>query len=145
MKKHIIIALATLFLVMIAPVISEASPKKGTPEAPSEPGEVLGEYYRGDGMGYNVTLVLSENGRYSAVWHGCLGKYGEANGRWEVKEKQITLDPMHEEGSLEGHLSVLDVLRYEEGWIFVRADDRDFYDKHGISRYSVFQRSERLR
>lgn len=34
-----------------------------------------GEYYHGDGMGVNVTLVLAPKSGYVFEWHGCLGLY----------------------------------------------------------------------
>ena len=43
---------------------------------------------------------------------------------------------------MEGHLKTLDVLKYKDSWIFVPSDDRDFYDKNGVSRSSCFQKTE---
>jgi hypothetical protein len=52
------------------------------------------------------------------------------------------LTPKKEAGMMQGHLRTLDVLKYKGSWIFVRADDKDFYDKHGVSRYSCFQKRD---
>lgn len=35
-----------------------------------------GEYYRGDGLGMNVRMLLSPMSGIAATWHGCLGLYG---------------------------------------------------------------------
>jgi hypothetical protein len=117
--------------------------EKGTPEAPPNAKAVAGNYYRGDGTGYNIYLTLLKNGTYTAQWRGCLGEYGTASGTWAVTEKRIVLKPVKEKDMMKGHLKVLDVLRYKGQWIFVPSDDRDFYDKYGVSRYSCFQKQEK--
>ena len=117
--------------------------EKGTPEAPRDAKAVAGSYYRGDGIGYNIYLTLKENGEYTAEWHGCLGKYGEASGQWTLTDKRIVFRPAKEEDMMKGHLKSLDVLRYKGQWIFVPSDDHEFYDKYGVSRYSCFQKQEK--
>jgi hypothetical protein len=121
--------------------------EKGTPEAPSNAKAVAGSYYRGDGLGYNVSLTLKENGKYTAEWHGCLGKYGEASGNWSLTKKRITFLPSKEEGNLKGYLKKLDVLKFKGDWILLPTDkeDRGFYDKWGVSRSSCFQKVEKIK
>jgi hypothetical protein len=109
---------------------------------PPDAKAVAGRYYCGDGLGYNVTLILKKDGTYSGEWQGCLGKYGEASGGWTLSDHQIVLTPKKESGMMEGHLKTLDVLKHEEGWIFVRSDHRYFYDKDGVSRNSCFQKAD---
>lgn len=117
--------------------------EKGTAEAPSNSKAVAGSYYRGDGTGYNIYLTLVEDGTYTAKWLGCLGEYGTASGRWALADKLIKFQPGKQTGNMKGHLKSLDVLRYKGQWIFVPSDDRDFYDKHGVSPYSCFQKQEK--
>ena len=116
--------------------------EKGTPEAPNNAKSVVGDYYRGDGTGYNIYLTLKENGDYSAKWRGCLGEYGTASGKWSLNDKTIALSPTKEERMMQGHLKNLHVLKFHGNWILVPYNDRDFYDKHGVSRYSCFQKSD---
>lgn len=117
--------------------------EKGTPEAPPNARAVAGNYYRGDGTGYNIYLTLKADGKYTAEWRGCLGKYGEASGQWTLKDKQITFKPSEEKDMMKGHLRSLDVLKFKGEWIFVPTEDRDFYDKWGVSRYSCFQKQDK--
>ncbi|MBN9693599.1 MAG: hypothetical protein J0M24_25415 [Verrucomicrobia bacterium] len=140
MKTQGSIAIASLFISVAG--LQARDIEKGKPAAPPNVKSVAGSYYCGDGLGYNVTLTLKENGTYSAEWHGCLGKYGDASGSWKLSDKQIALIPKTERDMMKGHLKTLDVLEYKGGWVFVRADDRDFYDKHGVSRYSCFQKRD---
>jgi hypothetical protein len=42
--------------------------------------EWAGEYYEGDGLGENVTLILSPKAGYLFEWRGCLGLYGHNYG-----------------------------------------------------------------
>lgn len=117
--------------------------EKGTPAAPPDTKAVAGNYYQGDGLGYNIYLTLKEDGTYSAEWWGCMGKYGEAAGKWMLKDKEIAFKPTKEKDMMKGHLKSLDVLKFKGQWIFISSDDRDFYDKWGVSRYSCFQRKDK--
>jgi hypothetical protein len=40
-----------------------------------------GDYYQGDGLGVNVSLSLTPEGMFDFEWRGCLGVYGENQGR----------------------------------------------------------------
>src|SRR2546423_9879807 len=142
--RTLAIAVGILFLslgAILAPCAEE--PEKGTPEARANAKAVAGTYYRGDGAGYNIYLTLKENGKYTAEWHGCLGKNGEASGQWTLADKRITFNPSREEDMMKGHLKKLDVLKFRGQWIFVPSDDRQFYDKYGVSRYSCYQMTEK--
>ena len=130
-----------LLLGVCASFAVEAT-EKGKPAAPPNAKAVAGNYYRGDGTGYNIYLTLKADGKYTAEWHGCLGKYGEASGLWTLKDKKIAFKPSNEQGMIKGHLKTLDILQFRGKWIFVPSDDRDFYDKYGVSRYSCFQIEE---
>ena len=103
-----------------------------------------GSYYRGDGLGYNISLDLKPDGSYDAQWHGCLGLYGTARGSWAVSSDHILLSPSKERDMMKGHLRQLDIVQHGDQWILVQSDDRDFYDTHGASRYSCFQKREAL-
>ena len=37
--------------------------------------EWAGKYYRGDGLGVNVTVTLAPEGGFVYTWYGCLGRY----------------------------------------------------------------------
>jgi hypothetical protein len=132
-----------LLLLGLASALGGEQKEMGTPEAPPNAKAVVGSYYRGDGTGYNIYLTLGANGKYTAEWHGCLGKYGEASGQWTLADKRISFKPAKERDMMKGHLKNLDVLRYQGQWIFVPSKDREVYDKYGVSRYSCFQRSEK--
>lgn len=98
--KHLLLTLVSFFATL--PAFSKQE---------SEP--FAGAYYRGDHLGYNVTLVLQKNGDYEAWWDGCLGRYGTAKGRWEMKDGKLALSPSEEVGMMKGHLRVLIVRRFE--------------------------------
>lgn len=101
-----------------------------------------GNWYRGDGTGYNVTLTLKKDGTYDAVWVGCLGTYGTAAGSWEATPEQITLTPKSETGMMENHLRSLTVFPEKTGFVLVPPDARDGFPKWGAdSPYWCFSRS----
>lgn len=106
---------------------------------------LAGSYYRGDGTGYNIYLDLRPDGAYDAKWKGCLGVYGTARGHWTVEGELVLLSPTKETNKMKGHLKRLDLVKQEGHLILLPSDDRDFYDKHGASRYSCFQRTESLK
>ena len=141
MKSRHIIAIASLFIAVACAQAGDI--EMGEPAVPPNAKAVAGSYYCGDGLGYNITLTLIENGSYSAEWRGCLGKYGDASGNWKLSDKRIVFTPKKETDMMKDHLKTLDVLKYKGDWIFVRADHREFYDNYGVSRYSCFQKRER--
>src|SRR5262245_49099409 len=106
-KTRRIIAIAPLFIAVACAQAGDI--EKGEPAAPPNAKAVAGSYYCGDGLGYNVTLKLKENGSYSAEWHGCLGKYGDASGSWRLSDKRIVFTPKKETDMMKDHLKTLDV------------------------------------
>ena len=143
-RRPVAVLVGTIFLLLGLIVARAGDEKeKGTPAAPANAKDVAGSYYRGDGTGYNIYLTLKENGKYTAEWHGCLGKYGEASGQWTLADKRVVFKPAKEKDMMKGHLKSLDVLRYKGQWIFVPSDDREFYDKYGVTRYACFQKQEK--
>lgn len=45
------------------------------------------EYYEGDGLGVNTTILLDEAAGVAATWHGCMGLYGSNEGSVESKSQ----------------------------------------------------------
>jgi hypothetical protein len=129
-----------LALMMVALLTGCQSQQTRTDLAALRP--FAGSYYRGDGSGYNINLDLWPDGSYDARWRGCLGVYGTARGQWLVDGEHIVLSPKKETDMMTGHLKRLDSARHEGRLILLPSDDREFYDKHGASRYSCFQRTE---
>ena len=121
-------------------------PQKGTLERPTDAKTLAGRYYRGDGTGYNIYLTLNPEGKYTAEWHGCMGTYGEATGDWKLNDTQIVFIPSKETDMMRSHLRSLEVLKFRGRWIFLSTDkdDREFYDKWGVSAYSCFQNTNSI-
>jgi hypothetical protein len=143
-QHRLICILACLIFTFGFFAISNAEEiEKGIPEAPPNAKAIVGSFYRGDGTGYNIYLTLKENGKYTAEWHGCLGKYGEASGKWKLAGQRISFSPSKEDGMMKDHLRSLDTCKFKGQWIFIPMDksDRKFYDKWGVSRYSCFQKA----
>jgi len=150
MKTHYRIAAEVACIVIFVTAfrgLAAEEKGKGTPAAPPDAKAVAGSYYRGDGLGYNITLTLDQDGEYTADWRGCLGNYGVASGKWSLSGKRIILAPSYEEGLMKGHLKSLDVLKYEGDWILLPTDKREraFYEERGVTRYSCFQKRERIK
>jgi len=57
-------------------------------------GEMIGDYYFGDGLGVNCSLTLTKQGTFAFVWHGCLGTYGENKGSAGVRNGVLHLGPV---------------------------------------------------
>ena len=106
---------------------------------------LAGAYYRGDGLGYNIDLDLRADGSYDAEWRGCLGVYGTASGSWSSDGVQVVLSPSNETDMMQGHLRQLDIEQHEGRSILLHSKDRGFYDRHGASPYSCFQRTEAVK
>jgi hypothetical protein len=104
---------------------------------------LVGTYYKGDGLGYNLTLTLESEGHYSCTWRGCLGVYGTATGTWAVATNILYLSPTTATSMLKKKpLPPLDILVFEGRYIFVDPSCRDFFLKYGPDRISCFQKDE---
>ncbi|MHC1767371.1 MAG: hypothetical protein AB9869_24355 [Verrucomicrobiia bacterium] len=134
-------ALALLLGTMSLP-LSAVEVQKGTPETPSSAGAVAGTFICHDGNAYRVVLTLNSNGTYWARGSSCLKNKGDASGTgtWRLTERRIVLTPSKEDGWMNKEPKVFDVLKFKGDWIFVRADWPDYYNEHGVTDVSCFQR-----
>jgi hypothetical protein len=119
-----------------------AEVEKGVPETPSGAAAILGTYLCHDGVVYRVTLTLNSNGTYWAWGSSCLKNKGDASGTgtWKLTERRIVLVPSKEEGWMAKEPKAFDVLKFKGDWILVRADWPDYYNEHGVTDVSCFQR-----
>lgn len=53
--------------------------------------EWAGEYYQGDGLGVNVSMILAPNSGYLFEWHGCLGLYDRNYGTVVLRQGRLRL------------------------------------------------------
>lgn len=108
--------------------------------------EVLsGEYYQGDGLGYNVSIILNANGTYSSEWQGCLGSYGSGWGTWTATDSLVTLSPTTETGMMQGHLRKLEIVKAGNDTVLLDKGDWELFRIYGVDRSTCFQRRERLK
>jgi hypothetical protein len=76
------------------PAILEVHRKKIRQElAGGRAPEWAGEYYYGDGLGANVTVLLAPRSGFVFTWYGCLGLYGKNYGAVSSDKGVITLQP----------------------------------------------------
>jgi hypothetical protein len=54
---------------------------------------IIGSYYYGDGLGMNCYLDVKPEGRFSFIWRGCLGVYGQNQGGAKVVKDHLILTP----------------------------------------------------
>jgi hypothetical protein len=54
---------------------------------------LAGEYYEGDGLGVNWTLVLRAEGTFAFTWDGCMGRYAESHGVARLTNGILELTP----------------------------------------------------
>jgi hypothetical protein len=136
----------TLLILVAACGIPGLAPgvRQGFTEAPASPGSLAGEYYMGDGLGVSIVFNLNPDSTYSSVWHGCLGKYGDWAGSWDVTDTFLVLTPDTVAGVAADDLRSFIIQRYKGNWILVPTDERDqeLYHKIGVSRISCFQKSD---
>ena len=116
--------------------------QKGTPETPSSAAAVAGTFICHDGLAYRVVLTLNTNGTYWARGSSCLKNKGDASGAgtWKLSKRRILLTPSKEDGWMNKEPKAFDVLKFKGDWIFVRADWPDYYNAHGVTDVSCFQK-----
>lgn len=145
-------------LLIILPLVGCASQRTETsssgPNLPPPPTTLpahgvvdrglVAEYYGGDGLGYNLSLSLRDDGSFSCKWTGCLGDYGNASGVWSRSADHVSFVSRQATGMLENYLRGAMVVDGGEFPALVLDQERDFYEKHGLSRYSALQRTSQL-
>ena len=116
--------------------------QKGTPETPSGAAAVAGTFICHDGNVYRVVLTLNTNGTFSTRGSSCLKNKEDASGAgtWTLSERRIVLTPSKETGWMKQEPKVFDVLKFKGDWILVRADWPDYYNQHGVTDVSCFQK-----
>ena len=55
--------------------------------------EIAGDYYSGDGLGVNCSLMVSSQGKFSFQWDGCLGNYDKNKGSARVINGILYITP----------------------------------------------------
>src|SRR5437762_2802498 len=81
--------------------------------------DVVGRWYRGDHLGYNVVLTLSADHTYKATWPGdeidpktnAPGEYGNASGKWKLEAERLVITPTKETKDTKGDLQTMRVER----------------------------------
>ena len=81
--------------------------------------DVLGRWYRGDHLGYNVLLTLSPDHTYKAAWTGDEidpktnrpGEYGSASGKWKLEGDRLVVTPQKETKDTKGDVSTMRLQR----------------------------------
>lgn len=68
-----------------------------------------GEYYRGDGLGENISMSLAPDAGVSVIWTGCLGLYGANQG--SIVERDGVLALQYEAPNRKGSGGFPDTLR----------------------------------
>jgi hypothetical protein len=129
---------ALAVIIVVGGGMASGAEAKGTatPESPPNAEAVEGSYYRGRGLAYNLDLSLKTGGKYTAKWHSCLYKSGQASGTWKLSGERIIFTPPVEGEMLKSPLKSVDVRKFGEEWILVPADqqDRKFYEEWGDGR-----------
>lgn len=86
---------AALLTVSLACAACGVGPSKGsadgTGQGPLTLSNLAGDYYYGDGLGVNCNLRVRSSGRFSFVWTGCLGTYGQNEGTASLKDGYLLL------------------------------------------------------
>ncbi len=54
---------------------------------------IAGDYYFGDGLGFNCSLAVKPEGRFTFLWRGCLGVYGRNEGGAKIVNGHLVLTP----------------------------------------------------
>ena len=80
---------------------------------------MFGSYYKGDGLGVNISIQLNPDGTYTSDWNGCLGSYGNSEGSWQANSEYLLFSPSEEDGMMAGELKRMKIVEYkgEKGFV----------------------------
>jgi hypothetical protein len=105
------------------------------------PAELVGKYYQGDGLGFNLRLTLAKDGNFDCRWTGCLGDYGKCSGKWWKKDERLVLRTKSKEGMFEDRpLADHEVAKHEGKTVL-----KPINDKSGALHSRTFRRVEDLK
>ena len=146
------VLLTTLFIFGCSSQHPETSPdeRKLPPPPTTLPADgvvdrgLVADYYAGDGLGYNLVMSLHDDGTFTCKWTGCLGDYGNATGVWSRSADRVSFVNRQATGMLENYLRGATVVDGGASPALVLDQEQDFYQKHGLSRYSALQRTSEL-
>ena len=83
------------------------------------PDHWAGRYYRGDGLGVNVSVAVAPAAGFVFEWHGCLGLYDRNFGSVATTGDELALSPLYE-NSAQGFQGIAEKL------LFVRWGERRY-------------------
>jgi hypothetical protein len=106
---------ATLLFILLF----VCSPARAGDNANSSISDLVGTYYWGDGLGFNMTLNIEADGRFSFKWTGCLGTYAQSQGTATCENGTVALKPETKSKDLP---SVLLPIRWGERLYLIEQD-----------------------
>ncbi|MGI8889177.1 MAG: hypothetical protein ACR2G0_00115 [Chthoniobacterales bacterium] len=88
--------------------------------------DMVGRWYRGDHLGYNVLLTLSPDHTYKATWTGDEidpktnrpGEYGSASGKWKPEGDHLVITPQKETKDTKGDVASMRLRRQRGKIVF---------------------------
>jgi hypothetical protein len=106
-----------------------------------EPSILAGRYYAGDGLGYNLDLVLAKGGKFECTWRGCLGVYGKTSGDWALDERGLTFSPVKGEGNFAARaLGRVRIVAFRDRYLLLQERDRGRFEKVGPMGWYCFHK-----
>lgn len=101
------------------------------PAATAVDDSLVGAYYQGDGLGYNLRLSLQPNGEFSCSWTGCLGDYGSTKGIWGRSGDTVVVSAAKSDGMfLDSPLTNMRIVRLDGEPYLLQKPDIEFMEKH---------------
>jgi hypothetical protein len=127
----------------------EQQPPTQRKEAAPNAAKVAGTYYSGDGLGFNCDLTLKADGTYTAESYACMGKSGDASGKWHVSGNALALSPGKETGIMKRFTKTLDIVERNGDVVFVEPYKRQLFkkssEKYGFQPLWCFQRTDEMK
>ncbi|MBR7801532.1 hypothetical protein [Undibacterium fentianense] len=110
----IAISLSCALLVSIVIVDSSLLPQENITEV----------WEGGDGEGFNLRIEFFGS-KYLAIWRGCLGEYGRAQGDYVKILDHIHFNPRIETGMMASRFRSMQIVRNEDQTYLVDDNDKD--------------------
>jgi hypothetical protein len=83
----------TALLTLSACVTYADDPPRPSDQPTETVAALAGDYYWGDGLGFNCRLVIAPAGRFSYTWRGCLGLCSQNKGAAKLVDGRSILKP----------------------------------------------------
>ncbi len=104
---------------------------------------LVGNYYAGDHLGYNLFLKIKPDSTFECEWTGCLGSYQKTTGVYSTEANALIFKADKVEGMFETKpIDRMRVIVLQRHFLLLQESDGDWFKKHGPDTCFCFHKQD---